>query len=68
MSKFDYVESREIATTDPSFSALIMAAYRKADTINSALLEASWPDIVTELQERYNTPGGLVASEGGVRD
>lgn len=63
MSLFDYRESRELAATDPSFAALIMAAYRKADTYNEVKIRAAWPEIVGELQARYDAKGGLLAGE-----
>ena len=68
MSLHSYEESLEISKGDPPFSALIMAAMRKADTSNTTKLQLAFPEIWEELMERYWTPGGLVASEGGVRD
>lgn len=68
MSLHSYQVSLEISATDPPFSALIMAAMRKADSNNIVLLQAAFPEIWFELEERYWTPGGLIASEGGVRD
>ncbi len=68
MSLHSYKVSQEISKGDPPFSALIMAAMRKADTTNSAKLRSIFPEIWDELEERYWTPGGLVASEGGIRD
>jgi hypothetical protein len=53
---------------DPPFYALIMAAMRKADTTNSDLLKRAFPEVWDELEERYWTPGGLTASEGGIID
>lgn len=63
MSLFDYRESRELAAADPSFAALIMAAYRKADTYNEVKIRAAWPEIVGELQARYDAKGGLLGGE-----
>lgn len=63
MSFYDYKQSREIVKMDPPFYALIMAAMRKADDENIMLLRLSFPQIYTELQERYNAPGGLLGSE-----
>lgn len=68
MSLYSYNLSRELVKEDPSFSALIMAAMWKADTDNSAKLRLAFPEIWDELEERYWTPGGLVKSEGGIRD
>jgi hypothetical protein len=53
---------------DPPFSALIMAAMRRADTDNLHKLKLAFPEIWSELDERYWTPGGLIASEGGIKD
>jgi len=68
MSRYSYEMSRQILADDPPFYALIMAAMRKADTPNLARLQAAFPEVWAELDERYWTPGGLVAAEGGVRD
>lgn len=63
MSLYDYEKSRDINLKDYSFAALIMGAMRKADDINLAKLEASFPDILNELKERYNSPGGKLEGE-----
>lgn len=63
MSLFDYQCSMELLMEDPPFDALIMAAMRKADTTNAARLRGAFPDVWTELQERYNAPGGLLSHE-----
>jgi len=63
MSFYDYKVSQEIALRGEPFYALIMAAARKADTENMALLEACWPFIVADLRARYNAPGGLLPGE-----
>ena len=68
MSLHSYQVSLELLKNDPPFSALIMAAMRRADSQNIVLLQAAFPEIWLELEERYWTPGGLIASEGGVRD
>lgn len=60
MSLHAYLESRSISATDPDFSALIFAAYRKADTFNAAKLQAAWPDLCAEMQRRYDAPGGAL--------
>lgn len=64
MSHYDYEQSRHLAIVDVPFAALIMAAYRKADTENAAKLKMMWPDIIAELQQRYNAPGGYLEGEG----
>ena len=61
MSRFDYLESMRLQ--DTSFYALIMAAMRRADTQNLALLKDAWPDQWYELQARYNAPGGILEGE-----
>ena len=63
MSHYDYQASKQLAAQDPPFAALIMAAYRKADTGNGALLEQAFPDICRELRARYDAPGGLLPGE-----
>ena len=45
--------------SDP-FYALIMAAARSADTDNMAKLEAAWPEVIDQLQRRYNAGGGIL--------
>lgn len=61
MSLVAYLQSREIsAMRDWDFSALIMAAMRKADTGNYLLLTVAFPDIGQELQDRYDADGGAL--------
>jgi len=48
---------------DPTFASLIMAAYRKADTGNQTKLHQMWPEIVDELQARYDAPGGYLEED-----
>lgn len=63
MSFFDYQASRQLAAMDAPFDALIMAAMRRADSINAAKLRGMWPDVWLELQARYDAPGGLLTNE-----
>lgn len=63
MSLFDYQASKQVAADDPPFAALVMAAYRKADTGNAAKLEMAFPDITRELRARYDAPGGILPGE-----
>jgi hypothetical protein len=63
VSLYDYEVSRRISATDPPFYALIMAAIRKADTVNTALLRAAFPDVYAEFQARYNAPGGQLDTD-----
>lgn len=65
MSYFDYSAAQAIVADDPPFYALIMAAMRRADTTNAALLHWCWPDIWDELQARYNAPGGILPGDPG---
>lgn len=58
-----YQESQRLAKGDPPFSAYIFAAIRKADTNNLARLEAVFPELVAEMRERYNAPGGRIDDE-----
>jgi hypothetical protein len=66
MSFHEYVVSRELAAIDPPFYALIMAAVRKADTINLVKLRAAFPQVVAEFEDRYNAPGGKLRREWDV--
>ncbi|MGV0627175.1 hypothetical protein [Mycolicibacter minnesotensis] len=63
MSLYDYNASGYLAMQDPPFYALIMAAMRRADTANAALLRTCWPDVWDEVQARYNAPGGVLPTD-----
>ena len=63
VSFYDYKASLVIASERYPFYALIMAAMRQADTSNLNELKASFPDVWRELRERYNAPGGILASD-----
>jgi hypothetical protein len=63
MSLHSYRVSLELAGQDLPFSALIMAAMRKADTENQIILKYAYPEIWTELEARYNAPGGALDDE-----
>jgi hypothetical protein len=65
MSLYDYRMCRQLAQQDPPFYALIMAAMRKADSINLAKLRREWPDVWAELDARYHLPEGKFPSEAG---
>ena len=60
MSLHEYVMSQEIAKESYPFYALIMAAMRQADSINTVMLAECWPRTYDELQARYNAPGGAL--------
>ena len=63
MSLFDYNASKVIALADYPFYALIMAAMRQADTVNSVKLLRAFPQVHAELAIRYNAPGGYLPGE-----
>ncbi len=63
MSYYDFVVARRLHTEDASFAALIMAAMWKADSINSAMLRAQWPELWDEITARYHAPAGLLPEE-----
>ncbi len=63
---YDYRESARIAANDPPFYALIMAAMRKADSLNLCKLQAAWPEAWAALHELYHTPGALTDEPKGV--
>jgi len=65
VSLHSYLASQQISATDPPFSALIMAAYRKADPKNAALLRWAWPELSAEFKARYWSAGGLLPGEAG---
>jgi hypothetical protein len=65
MSHHSYTVSRALAAEDYPFSALIMAAMRKADSDNTVLLNAAFPEIAAELKYRYWSGGGLLPGEDG---
>ena len=64
MSLFDYRAAQAIVKSDPPFFALIMAAMRKADTVNLAKLRASFPDTYREVEARYNAAGAILPEDG----
>lgn len=63
MSHHAYQASKELMTKDWEFSALIMAAMKKADYLNTVLLRSIYPRIWAELVQRYNAPGGYIGDE-----
>lgn len=63
MSHHEYTTSQDIALRDYPFYALIMAAMRQADTTNTALLKTTYPQVWTELHNRYHAPGGYLPGE-----
>lgn len=67
MSLYDYKKSQEISKEDPPFASLIMAASRKADSKNFRILQLSFPEIMAEMQARYDSPGGVLDGDDNVR-
>jgi hypothetical protein len=63
MSLHEYQASHQIATSGHPFYGIIMAAMRKADSINLAKLRREWPDVWAELDARYHLPEGKFPSE-----
>ena len=63
MSWYDYKVSKVIAAQDYPFYALVMAAMRQADTANMRKLTQAFPGVYTELQQRYDAPGGYLVGE-----
>jgi len=63
MSLHDYQLSREITKDDPPFYALLMAAFRQADSDNLAKLKATFPKTYKEFLGRYNSPYGILREE-----
>jgi hypothetical protein len=66
----DYEQSKRIECglsvgDEPTFSALVMAAMRRADSSNALILRCGWPDVWAELQARYDAPGGRLATDPG---
>lgn len=63
MSHHEYAVSCTIYAKEPPFYALVMAAMRQADDVNLEKLISAWPGVWAELQERYNSPGGLLPGD-----
>jgi hypothetical protein len=63
VSRYDYEMSKMISSNDPPFPSLIMAALRKADTGNADRLRVAFPAICSEMEQRYNAPGGVLPGD-----
>jgi len=63
MSYYDYKTSLSIAAQNYPFYAVLMAAMRQADTDNLEKLRSAFPEVYSELQARYNAPGGTLPGE-----
>lgn len=66
MSLYDYRWSLEAGKNDPPFYGLLMAAIRKADTINCEKIRAMWPELWEEFRRRYNAPDGILPEDGPI--
>ena len=53
----------KIAKSDPPFYSLIAAAAMRADSQNTELIKAAWPEVWEETHARYNAPGGFLEGE-----
>lgn len=60
MSYMDYKMSKAIVLQQYPFAAILMAAARVADTQSFDKLKQAFPEIITELQERYDSRGGVL--------
>lgn len=63
MSLYDYERSKAVSARDEPFYALIMAAFRQADTDNLRKLKAAFPDTWREFYARYHAPDGILESD-----
>jgi hypothetical protein len=61
-----YHYSRKLLKDDPPFESLIFAAIRKSDSDNMERLQLAFPELVREMQARYNGPGGVIPEDGYV--
>lgn len=63
MSKANYEAAKAFRLEHDSFEAAIMAAVMKADSRNRSKLFLAWPEIVEEVDARYDAPGALLEHE-----
>ncbi len=63
MSLYDYKISKDISRDDPPFASFIMAAIRKADMDNLAMLKRAFPEIYQEFEKRYHAPEGCLTAQ-----
>lgn len=64
LNLIDYELSKRLSLMDLPFNALIAAAARKADTENTLRLKSVFPDLMHDLQRRYNAPAGMLPEDG----
>ena len=60
MSLYDFYKSKEILDSNPSFEALIMAAFERAAKEDLGTLQIAFPEITDELKKRRTTSIGLL--------
>lgn len=63
MGYYEYIRSLDVESEDYPYYSLIMAAMRKADTLNAHKLRTCWPEVWNEVQARYDAPGGYLPGE-----
>ncbi len=63
MSLHEYQCSLRINIQDDPFYALIMAAFRQADTDNLEKLKSAFPETWEEYKARYHAPFGVICRE-----
>lgn len=63
LNLYDYEASRNISAESPPFYALIAAAMRRADSINTEKLKMVFPGVYADLVARYNAPDGKLEGE-----
>jgi hypothetical protein len=70
MSLYDYEVGKHIVIEygDDEFYGIIQAAMRLADTDNLEKLKTAFPKVWTDLQARYQAPGGLLPGEKDPRE
>ena len=66
MSLHGYHVSVNISAKDHPFESLVMAAMRKADTVNGARLALAFPEVHRELRARYDAPLGVIPEDGEI--
>jgi len=63
MSLHEYRASLELASKDPPFYTLIMAAMVKADSDNFEKLRVAFPKTHKDLDLRYHAPDGVLKKD-----
>lgn len=63
MGIHEYKHARRLTQKDRPFYGLIMAAMKRADTVNANKLRLAFPDTYSELQARYDAPMGYLPAE-----